>query len=114
MDRVRCENDFRIGLGSELVTGARQFAAQTVVIVDLSVVDERQTPVGVSHRLLATLDVDDTQATMGNAPATVVGKHDCALVGPSVQKPVAHAIQPGPLDGRAPSKFTYIATHDLS
>jgi hypothetical protein len=71
------------------MAGRRQHLAQLEMVVDLAVLDDPDRRVLVMDGLVATLDVDDREAT--NAEGHAVAVHAPVLIGTAVHHRCAHA-----------------------
>src|SRR3546814_9630835 len=88
--------EIRISYWSSDVCSSDLFRGQFLEVVDLAVVDDRDSAILVVHRLLAAGEVDDRKAAVTQPDAAVDEK--AATVRPAVREAVGHRLEQVPVD----------------
>ena len=87
----RRQNDLGVAGGRKFVPERRQLVSQLTIVVDLTVVDDRISPIGRPHRLVAGFSVDHGQSAVSQPE--VAARHIAFTVGPTVHHRVGHSTQ---------------------
>jgi hypothetical protein len=85
------EDGLAVRSRGEPATAPRQVVAKLDVVVDLTVRDQDQVPLGVEERLMPSTQIDDRQTRVGEADVSI--RVRSGIIGPSMTKEVCQAIQ---------------------
>ena len=89
---VQVKNRFRIGVGPEAMPFGGERLAVALMIVNLAIERDPDSPVLVGHRLVPRLgQIDDTEAAMGEHDTLVATLIEAAVVRTTVHEGVSHS-----------------------